>query len=126
MGYYVETMEVDFFIPEDKIEQAFDAVIRARHEITVEDRYNPWLWTLGDYPVSDLRELLNELGFGIEEEFGGIRVVNFDAKWRTQDWFLDKLKDYVDKTSFIEFRGEDGEMWKWTPLGVLTAEIIWR
>jgi len=39
---------------------------------------------------------------------------------------LEKLAPYVDRTCFIEFRGEDGEMWKWTPLGVLKAEIIWR
>lgn len=126
MGYYAETMDVDFFIPEDKIEEAFDRILNARRKISVGDRYNPWVVSIGDYPVNDLRELLNELGFGIEEEFGGIRIVNFDAKWRTQDWFLDNLREFVDKSCFIEFRGEDGEMWKWTPFGTQQAMIVWR
>lgn len=126
MGYYVETMDVDFFIPEDKVEQAFNAVLEARDGLSVEDRYNPWLWTVGDYHISDMRELLNHIGFSTEEEFGGVRVINFDSKWHKQEWFLDVLRNYVDTSCFIEFRGEDGDMFKWTPRGVLKAEIIWR
>jgi hypothetical protein len=121
MGYYATATELVFTIPADKVQEATNRV----DEIT---RLFPERAKNLFYPAdakTNLEEMFIEFGFEIEDADGGIGLVGFDQKWHGEDEVLHLFADLVDEDSFINFVGEDHDMWRWTPKGTKTATITW-
>ena len=120
MGYYARIRETNFHIPADKIRQADEALNKAlaKDEKLVENNF----WQ----PVDGVAEALTEIGFDISQDISrGITIYGFDSKWREQEDILDLVKEFVDPDTYIDFIGEDGEMWRWTTDGTKSAVITW-
>lgn len=119
MGYYATSLEMNYRIPADKMDAAFEALNEWR-ELFPEDA--KWLY-FGT--AENLKEVFFELGFEVEIENEGLALGYFDSKWHGQDKVLEALKDFVAADSYASFVGEDHEMWKWTPAGVMTGVVAW-
>jgi hypothetical protein len=119
MGYYAESSEAKFIIKEDKVQAAFAELNEWRELFPEQAR---WFY-FGN--AETLQEVLENLGFGTEEDNGDISIYNFDSKWHNQTTILTVLKDFVAPDSYMSFVGEDHTMWQWTPEGVKEGRIIW-
>lgn len=121
MGYYAQSFEGIINIPAERQEVALAAVNLKFAEVNT--KYPPY-YQLPIY--AELVDALNDQQFEFAyDDNGDYLVYNFDAKWRDQEHFLNALGMFVTETSEMAFRGEDGEMWKWTPQGVKSAQITW-
>ena len=119
MGYYARTMETNFRIEADKIGEANAAL--AEFERLFPEEHSDHFYN----EVSNVEEALLELGFDVDWEDGVLVMNCFDAKWRTQERVLNIWKDVVAADTYINFIGEDGEMWRWEPSGIKNAVISW-
>lgn len=64
-----------------------------------------------DETCNDLIEVLEHVGFEIEEDDTGIIEMSYDSKTGNEDVFLNALVPFVKENSKIIFLGEDGYMW---------------
>lgn len=119
MGYYATSLETNFKIPTRNLDAAFEALNEWR-ELFPEDA--KWLY-FGT--AENLKEVFTELGFEVEVNELCLELGYFDSKWHGQDKVLAALKDFVSSESYVSFVGEDHEMWRWTPAGVMNAVISW-
>jgi hypothetical protein len=120
MGYYAKATDANFFIPADKLEEANALVVEWR--TLFPERAQDFYFAAG---VTNVDDMLTEFGFDVHDEDGGIRVADFDNKWRGYDAILALFANIVDADSYINFVGEDNEMWRWTPQGTKIAMITW-
>lgn len=135
MGYYVTLTDADWGIPEEKWDAAFQALVELnkRDDLKTGGRWSggkrveKWFaWMDTDYPEKALAEyeekklphplvwVFQELGFDWEtglddEEF---RLTYYDSKAGGEDHFLAAVAPFVRPGSYLEWRGEDGEMWR--------------
>lgn len=120
MGYYATLRDTDFRIPADKLEEANAFVNTVLEENPHIQREHFW------QAIDGVEHALRDLGFETDTDTdNGLTVIGFSNKWRRQDEFLDLLKGFVATDTYIDFVGEDGEMWRWTTNGVKSAIITW-
>lgn len=131
MGYYVETVGCNFRLPKDKFELAYKAMCelndhdelkRGGHYPANENwkgRYNPnkWFsWMPYNYPetTSNVIEILELLGFELAyDDNGDLIHLSYYNKTGSEDLFLESIAPFVEEGSSIDWRGEDGDYWKW-------------
>lgn len=155
MGYYVETVEIDFTIPAGNIDHAYEAMckLNAREDLKhngiwggKEDDYmkpensrslasSPrknfsWMDWNYDETCANAEEIFNQLGFDTEiDKNGNLRVLHYDNKSDQEKLFLEACAPYVTPGSYIIWEGESGAMWKntfdGTTMNKENATIIW-
>lgn len=137
MGYYVNIVAADFGIPRKKWNAAFEAVAELNEYDGLKTggrwgggkQQERWFaWMDADYPAKarqkaesgdvphPLMYVFERLGFeweitapeGEDEE---LRLVNYDSKTGGEDHFLEAVAHFVTPGSFLEWRGEEGELW---------------
>ena len=120
MGYYATMRDTNFRIPTDKLTEADAYVNKLVEENPHIHQYHFWRY------VGGVEEALSDLGFETNTDAEhGLTIIGFSNKWREQDDFLDLIKSFVAADTYIDFVGEDGEMWRWTPTGTKSAIITW-
>lgn len=122
MGYYALAFEGEIVVPKSNIKKAGKAIRKAFVEL---NKTRPEVWK---EPIfDDLTEALDWHCFEYStiNDSGDIHIYGFDAKWREQETLLQALTNFVTPESEMAFRGEDGEMWKWTPGRIWVAKIGW-
>jgi hypothetical protein len=141
MGYYTTQVDQHFTIPADKLGEAFEA-LKALNTNTPDSEKRGGSWGPGgqraswfswmdenyDKTAVDAAEIFEALGFTVDRDGdceGGLSLDGYDSKTGQEDLFLTAVKDLVPEDSFIEFRGEDGAMYRWTPKGVQYATVTW-
>jgi hypothetical protein len=76
---------------------------------------NKWFsWVAADYhlKLKTLQEVLNEVGFDINEDEKGISALWYNNKSGNEDIFLCALAPFIEDGSEIVWVGEDNEKWK--------------
>ena len=122
MGYYVSLTTAWFGIPETP------EVLATLHALNERDdlkRGGSWGGTEGEkswfsWMPADLTELESVeeffggpgLGFAVLVEDGRVWLQGYDNKTGQEDIFLAVVAKFVPSGHFIEWRGEDGEMWR--------------
>lgn len=151
MGYYVSTMNADFRIPAENLDKAYDALcaLNARDELKTggggrevkpddsqsvandPTRWFSWMpWNYDEvYTTAD--EILNALGFETyKEDNGDVTILYYDSKMGAEEHFLRALAPFVTDGSYVEWRGEDGSMWRQEfgngEMTELEGEIVWK
>ena len=128
MGYCVSTKEVNFVIPNEKLDEAYKAVCDLNQHNHLKrggvwprnekdgPHENIWFsWMPWDYPevFKDLEEVLNALGFETEYTDGDdLSLCYYDSKAGQEQLFLETIAPFVEEGSFIEWVGEDNAMWR--------------
>lgn len=129
MGYYVNIEDADFVIPVENLDAAYQAMcdLNKRDELKTGGSWGPredgtygqiakfFAWMDADYPskCKDAGDVLDALGFVTEEAANGdLHIWGYDSKTGNEEHFLDAIAPFVKPGSFLEWRGEDGYMWR--------------
>jgi len=143
MGYFVSTSEIDVKIPLAKADAALIEMKRINGpEFDRLKRGGSWgpsgkssvwhSWMPESFDeFTSIVEFLECVGFSgtkIVDDF--IVFGNYDNKTGNEDVFLHFLAPFIVAGSYINWRGEDGEMWRQefdgNAVKTLEAEIHWR
>lgn len=138
MGYYINIQESNFTIPTHNLEKALERFKALNHKEGVEKRGGSWgpngqtekwfSWMPADYDqtVTSAQEVLDMLGFDTELDERGLHIHGYDNKIGQEELFLNEIRDLVDVSCYIIWRGEGGEVWKWTPRGIYEGRVIFE
>lgn len=130
MGYYVDLIDADWIVPEN------ESVFKAMADLNVHDdlkRGGSWgpdgmkekwfSWMPADYDTkyTTVQEILENLGFTVyvndeitvEHPYNRLRIAGYSSKTGQEDLFIEAMAPFVKDGSYMEWRGEDGELWRW-------------
>ena len=127
MGYYINTTsEQDFLLPKENFDAAYKAMCELnKHDdlkrggtgaFGSEDRQVWFSWMHENYPevCEDLFEIFDHLGFDYTKDGdGNIDSLSYDNKQGAEEVFLAAIAPFVKDGSFMTWRGEDGELWRY-------------
>jgi hypothetical protein len=158
LGYYVSITDALWRIPPENIEAAYRAAcaLNDRDDLKSGGHYvkgypngraprpegydyhpGAWFsWVDAAYPdkCTDLVELLTHWHFTArvsEPGFyaGSVWIEGYETKTGDEEYLLAALAPFTDDDAFLEWRGEDGELWRHEVrdgvLHVLEASITW-
>ena len=122
MGYYVSGSG-NVRIKKDDLGKAYEAMmaLQERTDLMSGGGYAPdkprtyWFsWMPEDLrTIPNAKEVFLALGFEVrEEDDGGILIFAYESKIGDEKWFFAAAAPFM--SGQFEWRGEDGEMWKWT------------
>jgi hypothetical protein len=139
MGYYVKITDANFVIPADKVDDAYEAVCELNQHNELKtggafprtDKDGPhdkiWFsWMSWDYPevCDDLLEVLEMVGFEVEFNMDdGLSILGYDSKTGCEQTFLAALAPFAKAGSFINWEGEDGDLFRHQVEG---GELVFR
>jgi len=116
MGYYADVIGADFSIHKSKLEEANRIAV----DLVKQRKDASYVW----YPseCEGVLDLFQHLGFDMQDgEY--VTLASYSNKYNEEfdehifPAFVPVL-DTVDGTPYVEWRGEDGELWRWTPEGL--------
>jgi hypothetical protein len=123
MGYYANSFEGNITIPSANLGDALNAIAE---QYTAYN--NDPLWgTHGKLEIpTDLEAELEIAGFEFMSDTDDLVIYSYNSKWRMYtEALLRALMSVATPDSAMAFRGEDGEMWRFTKDGVQNATIVW-
>lgn len=128
MGYNVTMRGANFTIPADKLDAACQAMkdLNKRDELKTGGSFtfNPdgtpkrkpcFAWMPEDYDetMHTAAEILMALGFEVSAEEGeDLHLLGYSDKTGSESVFLAALAPFVPAGSFVNWEGEDGELWQ--------------
>jgi hypothetical protein len=128
MGYYVTLTQASFTIPADKLGDAFEALkeLNKRDELKSGGSYGElpdgtyghtqswfsWMDPEYDKTLKSAREILEALGFTVEDFNGGLTITAYDDKIGDEEHFIRALAPFVAEGSHLDWKGEDGTLWR--------------
>ena len=125
MGYYVQTEDVSFIIKKKNLKKAYKALckLNERDELKTGGSWTPegptkfwfaWMDPNDPETCKTTEDILTQLGFDVDvNEKGDIINVFYDGKAGAEQHFFEALATFVEPDSFIDWRGESGEYYKW-------------
>ena len=133
MGYFVEIQHADWMLPRKHYDEAYRRMCElnvTHHSVKRGGSFRKdengivhegkWFsWMSPNYPdqCDTAKEILEELGFEIEEAEDGFAIQSYDNKTGQEDLFLESVSDLVvhstgEMLPFIVWSGDDGLSWK--------------
>ncbi len=136
MGYYVQIISADCRILAEHLDAAFEAMKALNHQPGIVKNGGSWVggkqtyscfsWMDADYDekCKDAAEILSELGFTTDAaDNGDLAILYYDNKTGQEDLFLAAIAPFLNEGAYIEWQGEEGSRWRWTPEGTQHATI---
>jgi hypothetical protein len=138
MGYYVETVTVNFRIPAANIPFAFDVLKNInKPEFDHQKRggsysggkttakWYSWMPERYDLQVHSVKDVFELLGFeGCTEDSLGFVLGTYDNKTGQEDLFLAAVAPFA-ADGLIRWKGEDGSIWEnHFEKGVMTTKML--
>lgn len=121
MGYYANSIEGNITILAESREAVLADLIKSYEEYNNDSIK----WGSVELPT-DLEATLTQRGFDFMDDNDELVVYTFDSKWHIiTEVTLHALLRHATPDSAMAFRGEDGEMWRFTKDGVQNATIVW-
>lgn len=130
MGYYVTLEDVNFTIPADNLDAAYEAMCALN--VTHDDKKTGGSWSGGqqtgkwfawmdeNYPdtCKDAAAIFEALGFEYEvNPEGDLTLTYYDSKAGAEDLFIEAVGKYALGDWYLVWRGEDGDTWQQTGTG---------
>lgn len=120
MGYYVQMEEADFTIPErEDVLAALRAMPKKYKEYQRGgDGTNRWFSWMPDEELENavsVKAVFESVGFDIYDYGNGtFGLTGFDNKTCQEEMYLAVVAPFVEKGSYTQWRGEDGELYRFT------------
>lgn len=124
MGYYVAITNADFVIPAENVVKAYQAMCKLNERDDLK-RGGSWergkqvakwfSWMSPDYPerCKNAEEIFKMLGFEVDNDpLNGLSIEGYDSKSGQEELFLEACAPFAKDGSFVEWCGEDREMWR--------------
>ena len=124
MGYYIDQVGQNFFVPANKIND----MVRAIHRLAFEEdkmggatfssgettRHYSWV-DMNFVNLTDVKKVFNCWRWDIYlDDEGNIDSIFFNSEKLGDDTvFLNAIAPFVKDGSYIEMNGEEGAMWRW-------------
>lgn len=151
MGYYINTINVDFEIVAEKLDSAYSALceLNSRDELKTgrtfcvnpskavskpesstsvsnsPNRHFSWMEWNYDEIYDTVEEILSALGFDCYiEDNGSLRLFGYDGKSGDEEHFFEAVAPYVTPGSFVEWQGEEEVFYRWEFDG--TSTMKWK
>lgn len=122
MGYYITLTNADFAIPEtDEVLQVLKDANWKFHDWKnggmfsgegTQARWFSWMPENYDELVTSVADVFTMLGFQVDSYEGKVHLTFYDHKTGQQDLFIAIVSPFVEEGSSLEWRGEDGAMWR--------------
>jgi len=140
MGYYVTLTDDNFVIPAEHEAAALQALkdLNKRDDLKTGGSWSggrqtaKWFaWMAPDYDktVESVADVFEMLGFDTDVTDDGTHLLGYDNKTGAEEHFLAVVAPFVEDGSFLEWRGEDGAMWRHVvengKLHTKSATITW-
>ena len=122
MGYYVEIVSSDAFIPKANLQSAYEKMCALNVTHHNEKSGGSWeggkkveswfSWMDSNYPETckDAKEILEQLGFECEyDDDGNLDIQGYDSKMGQEALFMEAIK--YDAEGVIVWQGEENERW---------------
>ena len=139
MGYYVNTVDHNILLRKQDMDKAYKAMcdLNQRDDlksggtwggdgVSAKDPrpegldYHPakWFsWMDANYPekCKNMEDILHELGFeNIRyDENGKLIDLSYNSKIGDEELFFESMARFIYPGSYINWRGEDNEIWQW-------------
>lgn len=133
MGYYVEIVTSDAYIPKANLQTAYEKMCALNVTHHAQKRGGSWSggkqdeswfsWMDANYPETckDAKEVLEMLGFECEyDDEGNLDIQCYDSKMGQEDLFMEAIK--YDVIGSMLWQGEDNERWEVKFLGDSVVE----
>lgn len=121
MGYYADVVGSNFVIPSSKIEEANRIAV----DLVAQRKDASYVW----YPseTDGVLDLLLNLGFEVYATTEEVSIVSYSDKYNEEfdEYLFPAFVSVLDGEPYVEWRGEDGELWKWTPDGQVPGEVVY-
>jgi hypothetical protein len=93
-------------------------------------RWFRWMPSNYDEICLNTKEILETVGFQTENGNEGLEVNYYEQKTGDEDLFIATIADLFLPDSYMEWRGEDGAMYRWDfgggkPMMESSANIVW-
>jgi hypothetical protein len=131
MGYYTQTTDSHIEIPEKNLDAAYAALCELNNHNELKrggsypgltdapedkprkDKWFSWMdWNYHE-TCKSVKEILEALGFECEQSDGTLNVYGYDNKTGDENVFFHTLAPFIPDGQYIEWRGEDGYMYRW-------------
>ena len=119
MGYYISLQESNWVISTENLDDAYKAMCDLNKDDSLKrgnsSSGEKWFsWMPADYPseCKDAESILTMLGFELESNEQGLRITGYDDKIGDERHFVQALVPFVQVGSFLEWTGEDNDMWR--------------
>lgn len=140
MGYYVDLVDADFIIPEtEEVLQALREMPKKYKSIQRGGSSNgeKWFSWMNDEEIEkaeSAQSVFEALGFDCEKDKYGtpntFSLESYNSKTGQEDLFLAVVAQFMPDDAYTEWRGEDGEIWRYTvkdkKLMVQSSRIEWN
>lgn len=112
MGYSIRTLDTNFTIPSNNMEEAHKALcqLNSKDAPNNEGSFQGQASTSALHSVEDI---MQELGFLTDIlPSGDLTVLSYNGKSADEEDFLEALAPFVEDGSYIEWIGEDNSLWR--------------
>lgn len=129
MGYCIDQREAQFNILPSNFAPALAAIKALAGQETISDgsgRHFPWVETKDFLKAETLSQAMDAWRWNlrINEETGEVEDLWFEGEKLGDDEILfNAIAPFVEKGSYIEMGGEDGEVWRWVFDGTKCKEV---
>lgn len=140
MGYNVSTTEINATIPSENLAEATRRLKALNHKPGVEkrggrfpgngapqDKWFSWMEWNYDEVYDTAQEILEALGFDTYSDgSGGLSIDHYDSKTGQEELFIFEIADLMNEDWYIEWRGEDGALFKWSNSGEQHGTVVYE
>jgi hypothetical protein len=137
VGYYVSLVEADFTIPEsEEVLAALKEMPKKYYSLmrggsSNGERWFSWMNNEEIESAPSAQHVFEALGFEcVDEGNNTFSLSSYSNKTGQEDLFLAVVAPFVTEDSYTEWRGEDGELWRYTVKGkkltVQSSSVSWN
>ena len=135
MGYYIDLTDAEWEISESPEALATIREMPVKYHAIKRggssngEKWFSWMNDTEIETTDTVENVFNQLGFETDKVDGGFKLTAYNSKTGQEDLFLAVMAPFTKDGSYIEWRGEDGALWKFEIRGGrmfrTESEIIW-
>jgi hypothetical protein len=135
MGYYIDLTDAEWEISESPEALATIREMPVKYHAIKRggssngEKWFSWMNDTEIETTDTVENVFNQLGFETDKVDGGFQLTAYNSKTGQEDLFLAVMAPFTKDGSYIEWRGEDGALWKFEirngRMFRTESEIVW-
>jgi hypothetical protein len=136
MGYYIDLTEAEWEISESpealatirEMPTKYHAIKRGGSSNG--EKWFSWMNDTEIETTDTVENVFNQLGFETDKVDGGFQLTAYNSKTGQEDLFLAVMAPFTKDGSYVEWRGEDGALWRYEirdgRMFRVECDIVWN